>query len=157
PDEYIYTAISRSLAHGHLAIRGETVHFPAILQPLLAAPIWRLFPTVTAYHGVQAENAFAASLAAIPVYLLARWLGLRPVYAYACALYSLLLPSLVVVVYTLTDLVAYPLALATVLVGLRALDEPTGRRQLAFLALAGVATVARVQYFVLVPAYLVAA
>jgi hypothetical protein len=157
PDEYIYTALARSIGHGHLQIRGVTTHFPAILEPALAAPIWRLFPTITAYHGVQIENAFAASLAAIPVYVLARWLGLRPLYSYGCALYSLVLPTLVVIAFTLTDLVAYPLALATIVVGARALDKPTGKRQVAFLLLAALVTLARLQYFVLVPAYLVAA
>src|SRR5262245_16704024 len=49
PDEYIYAALGRSIGHGHLEIRGETAHFPAILEPVLAAPIWRLFPTETAY------------------------------------------------------------------------------------------------------------
>jgi hypothetical protein len=157
PDEYIYTALARSIGHGHLQIRGVTSYFPAVLEPALAAPIWRFFSTVTAYHGVQIENAFAASLAAIPVYVLARWLGLRQPYSYACALYSLLLPTLVVAGYMLTDLVAYPLALASVAVGARALNDPTRRRQLAFLLLAALTTLARVQYFVLVPAYLAAA
>src|SRR5437763_7505455 len=72
PDEYIYAAIGRSLGHGHLQIRGSTVHFPGVLEPLLAAPLWRLFSLATAYHLVQVENAIAASLAAIPVYVLAR-------------------------------------------------------------------------------------
>jgi hypothetical protein len=157
PDEYIYAALGRSLGHGHLEIRGQTAHFPAILEPLVAAPIWRVFPTETAHSLVQLENAFAVSLAAIPVYLLARWLGLRSGYSYACAAYALLVPSLVLVAFNLADPIAYPLALAAVVAGARSLDEPTGRRQLLFLLLAGLATLARVQYFVLVPAYLVGA
>jgi hypothetical protein len=31
PDEYIYAALGRSLAHGHYEIRGHLAHFPAIL------------------------------------------------------------------------------------------------------------------------------
>src|SRR5262249_21833813 len=83
-------------------------------------PIWRLLPVETAFHGVQLENAFVASLTAIPVYLLARWLGLRPLYSYACAAYSLAIPSLVLVAMTLSDPVAYPLVLAAVAAGVRA-------------------------------------
>src|SRR5437763_15991129 len=55
PDEYIYTALGRSLAHGHLSIRGGTVWFPGVLEPILAAPIWRLASPSLAYHLVQAE------------------------------------------------------------------------------------------------------
>jgi hypothetical protein len=157
PDEYIYAALGRSIGHGNLEIRGATAHFPAILEPLVASPLWRLFPIETAYHLVQAENALAASLAAVPVYLLARFVGLRPGYAYLCAVYALVTPALVVIAFTTADAVAYPIALAAVAGGIRAVDEPTSRRQLAFLALAVLATLARVQYFVLVPAYVLAA
>ena len=49
PDEYLYTAISRSLASGHLpAVRGSAAHFPALLAPLLAAPLQALFSPETA-------------------------------------------------------------------------------------------------------------
>ena len=40
PDEYIYATVSRSLSHGELTIRGEPAAFPALLEPLLAAPLW---------------------------------------------------------------------------------------------------------------------
>jgi hypothetical protein len=157
PDEYIYAALGRSLGHGSLEIRGAPVHFPGILEPLLAAPIWRLFPTETAYHLVQTENAVVASLVAIPVFLLARWVRLGNLYSFLCALYALLVPSLVLVGFTLSDVVAYPLVLAAIAAGLRAIDEPTRRRQVAFLVFAALASLARVQFVVLVPAYLAAA
>src|SRR5205823_7053846 len=99
----------------------------------------------------------AASLAAIPVYLLVRSLRLTAWYAFACALYALLIPELVLVAYTSSDAVAYPLALGAVALGVAAVDTPTRRLQLGFLCLASLATVARVQYFVLVPAYLFSA
>ena len=73
PDEYIYTALARSFATtGKPLIRGHLAHFPALLEPLLAAPLWALAPTPLAYHLVQVENALFMSLGAIPVYLLAR-------------------------------------------------------------------------------------
>ena len=53
PDEWIYAGLSRSIAHGHLTIHGDPAHFPAILQPLLAAPLWRFFSTETAYQLIQ--------------------------------------------------------------------------------------------------------
>ncbi len=157
PDEYIYAALGRSIGHGHLAIRGQAVHFPGIVEPIFAAPIWRLFPLTTAYHLVQVENAVAVSLTAIPLYLLARYLRLSNTYALVVAVFGLLIPELVLTAYTTADMVAYPLAILAVLAAIRSLDEPTARRQVTFLVLALVATLTRVEYVVLAPAYLAAA
>src|SRR5690349_14084107 len=88
PDEYIYTALGRSIAHGQLAIRGGTVWFPGIFEPILAAPIWGLANPTLAYHLVQVENAVIASLAAIPVYALARKLQLSQGVALAAAVFA---------------------------------------------------------------------
>ena len=84
PDEYVYAALSRSLAHGHLQIRGEPAGFYAILQPILTAPIWRLFPVQEAYRLIQLENAFAASLIVIPLWFLGRELRLSRLTIYLC-------------------------------------------------------------------------
>ena len=154
------TSMRRSAARSRTATTRSAATsrtFPAILEPLLAAPLWRFFSTETAYHLVQAENAVAASLVAVPVYLLARWLGLGRGYSYLCAAYGLLIPAVSLAAENLTDLVAYPLVLAAIAVGVRALDTPSPKRQVAFLAFATLATLARTQYFVLVPAYILAA
>jgi hypothetical protein len=76
PDEYVYATLSRSLAHGHLEVRGQPANFYAILQPILAAPLWRFFPIHEAYRLIQVENAIAASLVVIPLWFLGRELGL---------------------------------------------------------------------------------
>lgn len=157
PDEYIYEAIGRSIGHGHLQIRGETVHFPAILEPILAAPIWRLFAIGTAYHLVQMENAIAASLAAIPAFLLARSLSLSRAYALGAALYAVLVPELVLVAYTSSDAIAFPLVLTAIYLGVSGLDSIKRGHQIGFLVFASLATLARVEYVALVPAYVVAA
>ena len=157
PDEYIYAALGRSIGHGHLQIRGATVHFPGILEPVLAAPIWRLFPIGTAYHLVQVENALAASLAAIPLYLLARSLRLSKSYSLFVAAYGLVIPELVLIAYTSSDAIAYPLAVGAVAMAVRSLQAPSRRGQVAFIALALLATLARVEYFALAPAYVIAA
>ena len=157
PDEYIYAALGRSLAHGHYAIRGATTHFPGALQPVVAAPLWGLFSIPTAYHLIQVENAVFASLASLPVYFLARRLRLPVLYSLLCALYALVIPALVWIPYTMADILAYPLALFAVLAGLNALEDPTRRHQLAFLASATLASLARIEYFVFIPAYLVTA
>ncbi len=157
PDEYIYTALARSIGHGHLAIRGSTALFPGVFEPLLAAPLWRLFSTGTAYHLVQTENALVASLAAVPVYVLARKLRLGNGYALASALYALAAPSLVLVAYTQTDAVGYTVALAAVAAGVLSLEEPTTKRQAWFLVFFTLACATRVEFFVIAVSYAVAA
>jgi Dolichyl-phosphate-mannose-protein mannosyltransferase len=157
PDEYVYAALSRSLAHGHLQVRGEPASFYAILQPIVAAPIWHFFPVQEAYRLIQVENAVAASLVVVPLWFLGRELRLsRPAIYLACA-YALLVPTLAMIPVTISDFIAYPLVIAAVAIGVRSLNEPTRGRQLAFLCFAALATLARIQYFVLVPAYLAAA
>jgi Dolichyl-phosphate-mannose-protein mannosyltransferase len=158
PDEYFYTALARSLGQlGRPLVRGESAHFPALLEPLLAAPFQALFSPQVAYQLTQAENALAMSLAAIPVYLLARRLTLSAPYALACAVFAIAIPDLVYSSYTLADPVAYPLALAALYVGVVAIDKPTRRAQLGFLALALLATFARLQYIVLPVAFFASA
>lgn len=157
PDEYVYASLGRSIAHGHLQVNGVTALFPALVSPALTAPLWAAFPLNTAYHLIQAENALFASLAAIPVYLLARRLGLSAGFSLLCALYTLLTPTLVMVALNLTDFAAYPLVLTAILFGQRSLENPTRANQLLFLGLAGLTTLTRTEYFVLVPAYAVAA
>jgi len=157
PDEYLYMELGRSIGHGHLMVRDHAARFPALLEPVLAAPLWRFFPLATAYHLVQSENALALSLAAIPVYLIARQVGLERGYSLLCSLYALVLPTTVMVVFTITDFIAYTLALAALAAALRALYEPSTRRQLAFIVFMALATLARTQYFVLAPAYVTAA
>ena len=54
PDEYLYAALGRSLAAlGMPSVRGQAAHFPALLQPLLTAPAWRVGSLETGYRIVQ--------------------------------------------------------------------------------------------------------
>ena len=158
PDEYIYAALGRSLAEGSLTIRGEPAGFPALLEPLLAAPLWLVAgdDVELGYRLTQGMHAFAVSLLAIPVFLLARRLGLSARLGLGCAAISLLLPALSFAPFVMADPVALPLALAAVAAGTMALDLPTRWNQLAFVAFASLATLARVQYVVLPLAFLAA-
>ena len=158
PDEYIYTAIARALGSGSApSVRGEPAHFPALLEPLLAAPFHAFFSPASAYRLTQFENALFMSLAAVPIYLLARRLRLSARYALACAVFTVAIPDLVFSSYTLADPIAFPLALAAVYAGVVAVERPSRRAQLAFLGFAVLATLARVQYVVLPAAFLVSA
>src|SRR3954449_9238071 len=80
PDEYIYPSLARSFAeHGRPVIRGVGVHFPALLDPLLTAPVWLVtHDPVRAYGVTQGLHAAFVSLAAVPAYLLCKRLRLLP-------------------------------------------------------------------------------
>ena len=90
------------------------------------------------------------------MYLLARRIGLRGWYAVGCAAVALTSPDMIYAGFTLADPVAYPLVLTAVYAGVRALDEPTRRTQLAFLVWSGLATFTRAQYVVLPIAFVLA-
>ena len=158
PDEYIYGGLARSLAtSGRLAIRGTAAHFPALLEPLLASPFWLFGDPVLAYRLTQGLNALAMSLAAIPVYLLARRLGLGSGLALGSAALAVACPDLLYASFVMADPIAYPLVLGGIYAAVCALERPTRRAQLAFVALGGLAAFARLQYVVLPAAFVVAA
>ena len=157
PDEYIYGSIARSLGtNGKPLIRSSSAHFPAMLEPLLAAPFWLTHDPELAYRLTQAENALAMSLAAVPVYLLVRRLGGGAWLAPAGAALTVASPDLFFSSFVLADAIAYPLVLGAVYLGVCALSRPTRGAQLAFAALAVLATFARIQY-VFLPLVFVAA
>ena len=158
PDEYIYSAIARSLADGDgIAIRAHAVSFPALLQPILNAPFWLFDEPAVAYRLTQGLSALAMSLAAIPVYLIARRLRLSEAVSLGCALLAVVSPNLFYVSYILGEPIAYPFVLAAVYFGMRAIAEPTRGVQLGLIACSGLAAFARVQFIVLPLVFLLAA
>jgi hypothetical protein len=156
-DEYIYAELSRSLAEtGRPLVRGASASFPALLQPLLTAPAWLVDDVETSFRLIQALGALAMSLTAVPVFLLARRLRLGVGISFALAALALVVPDMSYAGWVLAEPFAYPLALGTVAVGTVALARPGLRPQLGFLALAGLATFARVQFAVLPLCFLAA-
>ena len=157
-DEYIYAELGRSLAEtGRPLIRGASAHFPALLQPILTAPAWVFQEVGTSFRLVQLLGALAMSLAAVPVFLLARRLGLTGGIALALAGLAVAVPDMLYASWVVAEPFAYPLALGAVAVGTAALANPRPRNQLAFLVLAGLATLARVQFAALPVCFLGAA
>jgi hypothetical protein len=157
PDEYLYSELGRSLAaHGHPLVRGESAHFAPLLAAIVTAPGWLFGTTTQGYHVVQAIDSLAMSLAAVPSYLLVRFLGLGRRSAFAGAALALLAPGLLYSSFMLSEPIAYPLVLAAAATAVRALSRPTPRTIAAFLVFAGLATFARMQFGVLLPCYLAA-
>lgn len=158
PDEGIYASLSRSLAHGQLpAVRGHVAHFPALLQPLLTAPAWWFGSLETGYRVTQLIQSVAISTAALAVWWAARRLGVGRGTALAAAALSVAVPDAGYSGWVLAESFAYPLFIAAVAGGTVALARPTRRSQSAFLGLALLATLARMQLAVLLVAYLAAA
>jgi uncharacterized membrane protein len=158
PDEGIYAALSRSIAHGHLpAVRGHVAHFPALLQPLLTAPAWWFGSLETGYRVTQLIQSVAISSAAIAVWWAARRLGVKSGFAFAAAVLTVAVPDVGYSGWVLSEAFAYPLFIAAVAAGAVALAQPTKRAQAAFLTFALLASFARMQLAVLLLAYLAAA
>jgi hypothetical protein len=157
PDEYIYSEVSRSIAeHGRPLVRGASAHFPALLQPLLTAPAWLFDDVTTSYRTIQLINAVVMSLGAVAVFWLARRLGIGQWFAVALAAFTVAIPDMFYAGWILADPFAFPLVLASVAAATAALDKPTRRAQFAFVAFAGLATFARVQFVVLPVCFVVA-
>jgi hypothetical protein len=157
PDEYMYSEFSRSIARGTTPeVRGVSAHFLPVLQPLLTAPGWLLPGVENGYRAVQAIDATFMSLAAIPVYLLARRLGLSRRLSLVGAALSLTIPSLLLSGFVVSEPIAYPVVLAAVAAAVHALDRPSWRSYTLFLGFAVLATLARMQFSVLLPCFLAA-
>jgi hypothetical protein len=158
PDEYIYPSLARSLAEsGRPLIRGASVHFPALLEPIVTAPVWLVTnDPVTAFRLTQGIHAVLFSLAAVPAYLLCRRLGLAQWLGLAVAALAVAVPDGVYSSTMLADPLAYPLVLSAVYAGVCVVSEPTLRAQLAFAVISALGVFARIQY-VIVPLAVVVA
>ncbi len=158
PDEYIYPSLARSIAQqGRPLIRGAGVHFPALLDPIVTAPVWLVTSDpVTAFRLTQGIHAVLFSLAAIPAYLLCRRLGLDRWLGIAVAALTVAVPDGVYSSTMLADPVAYPLVLSAVYAGVCVVTDPTLRSQLSLTVFSSLAVLARIQY-VIVPLAVVAA
>lgn len=156
-DEYLYAELGRSLLEsGRPLVRGVELSFPALLQPLVTAPAWLAGDVEVSYRITQALGALAMSLAAVPVFLLARRLGVARPLALGAAAFSLAIPDLLFASWVTAEPFAYPLLLASVLTAVALLAEPTRHRAALFLVFTALGMFARVQ-FVVLPLCLVAA
>jgi hypothetical protein len=150
PDEYIYPSLARGFAeHGRPLIRGVGVHFPALLEPLVTAPVWIVTSDPqTAWRLTQGLHALLLSLAAVPAYLLARRLALPRWLALGTAALAVAVPDAVYAGSMLADPLAYPLVLGALCAGIAVITDASRRAQLAFVSLSGLAVFARIQYAV---------
>lgn len=158
PDELFYSDLAKSFAAtGHFALRENpgTGGF-GVVYPTLIAPAWALFTRVpAAYEAAKLINALVMSLAAVPVYVLARRLAPTALALGAAAL-TLALPGMIYTGTIMTENAFFPVFLFWVLAVVLALERPTAVRQLAAVGLTFVAYLTRNQGAVLAPALVTA-
>jgi len=157
PDEFRYSHLARGLADGTgMDWRGQHLGQSAALYVYFITPAWGLFSSsVDAYHASKAMGTLALCAQLIPVWLLAREL-VGPRLALVPAALSVAGTWMLTSAETATEVLAFPLSTAALCVAVMALRRPGSRLGwLAFLLLA-LATWARIQVAVLVPALLVA-
>ena len=156
-DELIYSELAKSFAaSGEFEIREHASSVYTFVYPILISPAYVLFDGVPdAYRAVKTINAVLMSLAAVPVYLLARRM-LPPALSLLAAALALAVPSMVYTGTVMTENAFYPVFLTGVLALVRALERPTLVRLAMLLAVCGLAVVTRPQALALIPALVTA-
>jgi len=151
-DELYYERLAVSVAQtGSLLPRlhGELVPNVNQLYPVLISPLFGDGNVPASFAGAHRLNAFLITSAAIPVYLLARRIGLGRVVSLWAGGLSAAVPWLALASFLLTEVVAYPAFCWALLALTHAVARKTWQTDLLALAAIGVAVLARTQFIVL--------
>ena len=156
-DELIYSELAKSFADsGQFLIRDHSTAAYGVIYPALIAPAWAAFQSIPdAYAAAKAINAVLMSLAAIPAYMLARRMLPRPL-AFAAAVLTVALPSMVYTGTLMTENAFFPIFLFAVLAIVVWLERPSPTTTLWVIALVGLAYLTRAQALAFGPAILTA-
>jgi hypothetical protein len=152
-DELGYQRMAQSFAHtGHFSLFGKGGLAYSPLYPVVLSPIYALRSSVhTAYESAKVVNAVLMSLAAFPVYGIARSVLDRP-RAVGVAALSLAAPLMFYTALEMSESLAYPLTLLAIWAMLRAVREPRVGNDALMLAAIALACTARLQQVALFPA-----
>lgn len=127
-------------------LRGVSVSSYAQVYPILLSPLYGALSAPTAFRAAHVLNAVLFASAAVPVYLLAREVGLSSRWGLVCAALALVLPWNVETAFVLTESAAYPVFCWTSLALVRAVGVPSMRRDAITLASLVVAVFTRTQF-----------
>lgn len=155
-DELAYERMAYSFAHtGHFSLfDGGNLASP--LYPFVISPIYAFAPSAeAAYDWVKALNSLLISLSVVPMYCVARFV-LPPARALGVAALSLLLPLMFYSDLALSENLAYPLVLVAFWAMLRTIRAPRAVNDVFLVAAVVLATLARLQNVVLLPAAMTA-
>lgn len=132
-DELIYSELGRTAFSG-FAIRGVPVGGYGNVYPFVIAPAYWLFENlVTAYAAVKVINSIVMSLAAIPVYFMARTMMARRWALVASAL-AVLVPGMAYTGMVMTESAFYPAFALSAMAGVFALQRRSFVWQITALA-----------------------
>ena len=151
-DELYYERLAISVAQsGSLLPRlhGEVVSNLNQLYPLLLSTLYGSGNVPASLAAAHRLNAFAIATAAIPVYLLARRVGIGLLLAVAVGGLAVAVPWIVLSSFLLTEVVAYPAFCWALLALVHAVERKTWVWDAVALVAIGVAVLARTQLLVL--------
>ncbi len=151
-DELYYERLAISIAQsGSLLPRlhGEVVSNLNQLYPLLLSTLYGSGDVPASLEDAHRLNAFAIATAAIPVYLLARRVGIGLLLAVAVGGLAVAVPWIVLSSFLLTEVVAYPAFCWALLALVHAVERKTWVWDAVALVAIGVAVLARTQFLVL--------
>ncbi len=126
------------------------------LYPVLISPLYGDGNVPASFAGAHQLNAFLIASAAIPVYLLARRIGLGRLVALWVGALSVAVPWVALASFLLTEVVAYPAFCWALLALTHAVARKSWRTDLLALVVIGVAVLARTQFVVLLAVFVVA-
>jgi hypothetical protein len=155
-DELLYERLAINAAHTlspFPAIHGHAVGNMNQLYPLLIAPVFGHGNVAASLTQAHVLNAIIMASTALPVFALARQLQPSRRWALFAAGVSVAGPWMVLSSFLLTEVAAYPTFVWAVWAIERAVARPGRRADALALALIALATSARVQLVVLLPAF----
>jgi len=153
-DELVWERLAISVARsGSLIPSVHRTYVGALdqLYPGLLAPLFRTSSVLTDLHRAHLFGAWAMSSACIPAYLLGRRVTHRAWLAVVGAVLSVSVPWMIYSAMLLTEVVAYPIFLWTLLALQRAVVRPSRRNDVLLVGALGLAFAARTQFLCLVP------
>ncbi len=156
-DELGYEEMARSFAHtGHFSVLGKSGLAYSPLYPIVLSPVYALTSSLqTAYEWAKVENAVLLSLSVFPIYAIARSVLSRG-RSVGVAAVSLVAPLMLYSGFEMSESLAYPLCLVAIWAMLRAVRRPTVGNDALLLVAIALASAARLQLVVLLPAALTA-
>jgi hypothetical protein len=151
-DELLYERLAISIVHLHSPLprmHGELIGNVNQLYPLLLAPLFHGALVPSALHHAHLLNAFVMSSASIPAYLLARRVTQSLRLSYLAAALSVCIPWIALSSFLMTEVIAYPIFIWTILALQYATVSPRARNDVLLVFALMVATLARTQFAVL--------
>lgn len=159
-DEFVYKSLASGIfaEHHASAVRAaqvdHDVRLPNLLYPYVIAPAIALGQEF--YTGIRAINVLVVTSAIVPAYAIARRLCTHRV-ALCIAAIAVLIPSVQISAYAVTEVLYHPVALLALWLALRSVELPRSVvRAIAFGAIVGIALNVRMTALALIPAYLAA-